>query len=72
MTTKTIEIWTMYDHPADYPNSFIARKFINAQPTNEVIVGQSVKEIRDILATKDLRHFGRSPDDDSIIIENWI
>jgi hypothetical protein len=38
-----LSIWTVYDHPADYPDGFIARRHEAGEgvhrPTNDVITG---------------------------------
>lgn len=69
---KALEIWTVYDHPEDYPNCFVARKFLNDQPTDELIVGQNVEEIRQMFRNKGLQVVPRCPGDMPSILEIWL
>jgi hypothetical protein len=70
--SKSIDIWTVYDHPKDYPNDFVARKFINQYPTNEIIISHSLSELRKILESKGLQFFPTVEGDDPVIIETWL
>lgn len=45
MNSKHIRVWTIYDHPEDYPDSFIARKFLNNSPTDDIIVSDNLANI---------------------------
>jgi hypothetical protein len=44
--------WTIYDHPADYPHGYVARKFLIGQgrreplPTNDVLVSDKLDTLR--------------------------
>ena len=67
-------IWTIYDHPSDFPDSFVARKFIGYEPTKEILVAGTLQETRKIiqnLAGKQHR-IARSSDDDPKIVESWL
>lgn len=66
--------WTFFDHPADFPNSYVARKFINAEPTDEVVVVPTLKELRRIICRMDgsLTCVRRLPEDHPCIIEVWL
>jgi hypothetical protein len=44
-----IEIWTIYKHPRDYPEKYVARKFINDKPTNQLISSITYDELIHIL-----------------------
>jgi hypothetical protein len=65
-------LWTIYDRPVDYPNSFVARKFIVDRPTDEVIVRDTLAEVRKAIGWRALVRFERHPDNDPKIIEHWI
>ncbi|MBE3122059.1 MAG: hypothetical protein IMZ58_07640 [Thermoplasmata archaeon] len=70
---KKLEIWTIYNSPADYPGKFVARKWILDMPTKTVIVGDSLDEVRNKLPNKpNLVRFDRSFQDDPIIVETWL
>lgn len=65
-----IETWTIYDHPRDYPNGFIARKSIDNKPTFETKLGSSLESVRKQLPPG-LTRFERDPSDDAVIVETW-
>ena len=70
MTEETI-LWTIYKHPLDYPNKYIARKFILDKPTLEIKIGDTLEEVRELLPIG-LTRFERNPNDDPIIVEIWM
>ncbi len=43
---KTLEIWTIYDKPKDYPSCYIARKFYNNRPTTDVLISHTLEPLR--------------------------
>lgn len=68
-----LKIWTVYNHPLDYPDKFVARLFVGEQPTESVIIADDLETIRDILCFElGLTVLGRSPEDDSKIVETWL
>lgn len=69
-------VWVVYDHPRDYPDAFVARKFLltgapDPQPTSDMFAADSVEELRALLP-RSLACFARSPDDDPKIVEVWM
>jgi hypothetical protein len=72
-----LAMWTVYDHPTDYPNTFVARRFDidgnGATPTASIIVAPDLTTLRDILAFQmGLTCLTRSPGDDPKIVETWL
>jgi hypothetical protein len=72
-----IIMWTVYDHPVDHPDSFVARKFeidsiSGAKPTTDVIVAKGLDRIRLIMMARGLTCLARDEGDDPKIIETWI
>lgn len=69
-----VEIWTVYDHPSDYPNKIVARKFLNDKPTKEFIIGDNIKSVRKQLLSHNpnLTRFEPHPTDDIVILETWL
>lgn len=67
-------MWTIFDHPRDYPAGFIARKFIvsngKVHPTEEALQGETLESVQQQLPPG-LFCLGRSPGDDSKIVESW-
>jgi hypothetical protein len=74
MADDSLNGWTIYDHPLDYPNQFVARRwdFLTGKPSTEIIVADSLAELRTYFASIGLVTMLRQPEDDSVIIETWI
>lgn len=72
-----LSLWTVYDHPKDYPDSFVARRFEagGGEPapmvTADVVTG-SLDVIRESMAMCGLVCMTRAPSDDSRILETWL
>lgn len=74
-TRGILDIWTVYDHPSDQPDFYVARRFValfDAVPTNDVILARDLGELRSTLLSYGLARIGRSAEDDPKIIESWI
>lgn len=65
-------IWTVYDHPTDFPDEYVARKFIGAEATVEVMVCAALEPIRIELANRGFVCLQRADGDDAKIIETWL
>ena len=69
--TEETTLWTIYKHPLDYPDKFIARKFVLDKPTPEIRIGNTLEEVRELLP-RGLTRFERNPNDESTIVEIWM
>lgn len=71
-----VTIWTIYDHPADYPDHFVARKTISnasgVHPCCVLIISTEVADLRAEMAVLGLSKLDRHPDDDPKIMETWL
>lgn len=72
-----LAMWTVYDHPTDYPDKFVARLFEvdrnGARVTPSILVADDIETIRDILQFElHLVKLMRSPEDDPVIVETWL
>ena len=71
-----LEIWTVYDRPRDYPNCYVARKFVITNgkhgPTGMFMIGVDLDQMRQYLAHMGLTRMDRHPDDEPQIVESWI
>jgi hypothetical protein len=70
-----LPMWTVFDHPADYPDSYVARCAFSLpthEPTGVVLIGQELEPIRFRLASFGLTPMQRSPSDAAHIMETWI
>lgn len=77
MPQDTLAMWTVYDHPTDYPDKFVARRFDidanGAQPSSSIIIAADLETLRHILIVDmGLSCLTRSPDDDPKIVETWL
>jgi hypothetical protein len=71
---RDLLIWTMYERPRDFPNSFICRPFSSkngAEPLPEYMQADSLKELRAQLPDG-LTCMQRHPNDDANIVETWL
>jgi hypothetical protein len=73
----SLAIWTVYDHPRDYPDKIVARRwdvdYDGAKPTSSIIVGPDLQTLRDILEFEmHLTCLARLPEDDPKIVETWL
>lgn len=76
MTGQHLEMWTVYDHPTDWPDGYIARKWVilptGPHATDECIVATGVSAIRNRFEEMGLVKLARSPEDDPSIMETWV
>jgi hypothetical protein len=72
-----LPLWTVYDHPRDYPEVYVARMSVvlsggTCRITDEVILSGNLQLVRNALHAKGLVPIERDPRDDPKIIEVWI
>lgn len=69
-------MWVVFDHPLDFPNTFVAKELeITAKghmPTGGLMVCPQLEPIWDQLEKRGLIRMSRHPSDDSKIIETWV
>ena len=70
--TGSLSLWTIYDHPRDYPRSYVARRFELDQPTGEHMVSPDIASLRDEMMRRGLTCLMRDPTDDACIVETWL
>jgi len=67
--------WTIYDHPRDYPDVFVARRWYAQAgavvPTHEMFTAGTLDELRALLPPG-LVLLPRMPGDHPNIVEVWI
>jgi hypothetical protein len=71
MARGTLNIWTVYDHPADYPHSYVARRFEYDKLTDDIVQGE-LSIIRESFRRCGLTCLPRDPSDDATIVETWL
>ena len=75
--TTSLALWVVYDHPADYPASYVARRFDTdakgSMPTESIIICPELEMLRMILAIDmGLTCLARAETDDRVIVETWV
>ncbi len=76
MERRLLVMWTVYDHPRDYPQHFVARKWEihpgGERMTDEILKFASLEILREVMQRKGLSRLTRSPGDDPVIVETWL
>jgi hypothetical protein len=66
-------VWVIYDHPADFPEHFVVRKWYGLQPEDFALGFRSVAEARCYIeAAGGCFCMPRSAREDAVILESWI
>lgn len=72
---SALEIWTVYDHPSDYPDAFVARLHLvhadAVEPTDLVVSAPTLPALR-LKLPPGLSCLTRDPTDDPCIVESWL
>jgi hypothetical protein len=73
---KEITIYTIYDHPIDYPSRYVLRKsFIKGgqiKVDTEVKLYEDLGILREEMVDLGLAYIPRSPEDEDCILECWL
>ncbi|MEM8862227.1 MAG: hypothetical protein AAGD96_28245 [Chloroflexota bacterium] len=75
--SNSIEIWNIFDRPADYPNGFIARKSIVTagvvNVTKTALVSDNLENLRTEFINRNLYCIPRTPDETAKhLVESWM
>lgn len=72
---KPMVVYTIYDHPRDFPHNFVCRQYQvlpgQAEPTGEFWVAPSLEMVRALIPVG-MTRIERDPKDDPVIVESWI
>lgn len=72
----TLFMYTVYDHPLDYPDKYVVRRYaVTASGPvagDVVMVNDSLDAIRAVMEKRGLYCLTRHPEDDSKIVETWL
>jgi hypothetical protein len=70
-----LSIWTIYDHPADFPDLYVARRFVTGRDgpvaTPDVLQGE-LSALREAFYRCGLVCMTRSDEDEPQIVESWL
>jgi hypothetical protein len=75
MLAGKLPIWTIFDRPSGYADSFVAKKYETAatevKETADIII-LPLEDLRTIMRGAELTCIGREEGDDAKIVESWI
>jgi hypothetical protein len=79
-----LNVWTVYDHPKDFPDTYVARRFevgrsaelgpsesVSPRRTDDIVQGE-LQIIRESFKHCGLTCFIRNEGDDPNIVESWL
>lgn len=78
MKQPLFPMWTVYDHPSDWPSCFVARRFDHDPERNEyfpseaVLVAPDLERLRKWLTEMGLVKLMRNDEDAPEIVETWL
>jgi hypothetical protein len=71
-----LAMWTIYDHPKDFPDHFVARKWLitagEAVATAETMSEEDLETLRKYMIASGAYCLPRQPDDGPVVVESWI
>lgn len=73
-----LSMWTIYDHPDDYPEGYVVRRWIVGRKgqtlAGDAYFGETLDAVRWFLGQHypGMVRFARSPGDDDKIVETWL
>jgi hypothetical protein len=66
-----LDLFVVYDHPRDFPEKFVVRRWQGIVPTAEFALADSLEEAR-AKVPGDCVRIDRNPADDPAILETWL
>jgi hypothetical protein len=69
---EPLVMWTVYERPTDYPNEWVARRFLGEEPTAELERADTLEELQERLSAKGLVWMDRHANDDPKIVGVWL
>jgi len=71
-----LSMWTVYDHPIDVPDLFVARRWEvhpdGPRATDDVITAPTLDALRSEFHRRGLTCLRRAPGDEPPIVETWL
>ena len=67
-----LNIWVIYDHPTDYPDTYVARRWVGEKPTDDILLSPDLEAVENQLAEWGLTMIGRYSEDDPKIMSVWL
>ena len=73
--SEALEMWVIYKHPTDYPDKWVARRCLitnQARPTDMQVIGDSQKEVEDLIPAYCATFLPRFDGDEPQIVGAWV
>jgi hypothetical protein len=73
--SEPLSMWTVYDHPRDFPEHFVARRWevtATSAVARDAVASDDLPKLRAWLADLGLARMPRNDGDDPAIIETWL
>jgi hypothetical protein len=70
-----LKIYTVYDHPKDYPNNYVIRGYTidgKPLPDEEPLLFTNLDVGRQLMEAAGKTRISRAPEDDPCIVESWL
>ena len=67
-----IEFWTIYQNLSRYPDKFVALRFVTSTRTDDLIIRDSLDEVRDVMEREGKKRIEPLDDEEPTIVEIWI
>jgi hypothetical protein len=68
-----VEVFVIYDHPSDFPDSFVVRRWVGGVPDTDLFcASHQLDVIRRELLARGLYPIPRNIEDDPVIVETWV
>jgi hypothetical protein len=72
----TLKIYTIYEHPKDFPDHFVLRGFTITKdkpiPDKDPLLFKTLEMARKLLEGSGKTRLARNPSDDPCIVESWL
>lgn len=73
---EALSLWTIYNHPADFPHSYVARRFETANGrsvvTEDIVQCNDLSTLRKSFEMCGMARLPRDVSDEPSIIETWL
>jgi hypothetical protein len=68
----SIRLWTVYERPLDYPNSYVARLWEGEHATGSIVIAPDLELLRGQMMEMRLTRIPRHANDDPVVVEVWL
>jgi hypothetical protein len=70
---KSLDMWVVYRYPRDYPDKFVARRWVGDEArADEFVLADKLGDLQAQLIEAGRIRLERMPGDDAVIVEVWL